>query len=402
MRTSFWVTDPTQPDAQGGAPGSVAPDHGTNDLKSRYRAVALGYTAPVPATPSDTLTDSAVDALNHWVRRRALADEIVDVFPLAGGTQNIVVRLVLRSGATEHTVVLRRPPRHPRPNSDRTMQREIAVLTTLADSDVPHPRLVAGCDDLDVLGVVFYLMADIDGFNPGTEIAPAYAGDGAMRHRVGINYARDVARLGNASWQDKPLAALRRPGSFLARQVPNFHTQLESYRHDHYRPEALPGVDQLADWLERRRPPDGKPGIVHGDAHLNNVLLRRDRPEVAAFVDWEMCTIGDPLLDLAWVLVCWPCDPDPINAGCELAALGGLASRSELLMAYAEAGGRSTERVDWYVALACFKLAIVIEGTYSRYLAGRAHREAGERLHDSASRLIGLGLAVAAGDNPFT
>ena len=198
----------------------------------------------------------------------------------------------------------------------------------------------------------------------------------------------------------RPLQQLHRPGSFLARQVPNFRGLLESYRHEGYRPEIL-DVGRLADWLDGNRPPDGEPGIMHGDAHLNNVLLRRDAPEVAAFVDWEMCTIGDPLLDLGWIPVCWPEDPDPINAGRELAALGGLPSRTELIAAYADAGGRPTEHLDWYVAMACFKLAIVIEGTYSRYLAGQAHREAGERLHDSASRLIGLGMRVTTGDNPF-
>jgi aminoglycoside phosphotransferase (APT) family kinase protein len=249
--------------------------------------------------------------------------------------------------------------------------------------------------------VVFYLMEDVDGFNPGTEAGEAYIRDAGMRHRVGLNYAADLARLGTAEWRGRPLEALRRPGSFLARQVPQFLALLDSYRHDRYRPDALPDVGRLADWLESNRPPDAEPAIMHGDAHLNNVLLRRDAPEVAAFIDWEMCTIGDPLLDLAWILVCWPHDPDPINAGRELGAHGGLPTRTELAAAYTNAGGRRTDRLDWYVALACFKLAIVIEGTYSRYLAGRAHREAGERLHDSAANLIALGLRVSTGDSPF-
>ena len=320
---------------------------------------------------------------------------VTDVEPLAGGTQNIVVRLRVDG----RPLVLRRPPPHPRPNSNRTMQREIAVLRTLAGSTAPHPEFVAGCADLDVLGVVFYLMEDVDGFNPATEVAPAYA-DPRLRHRVGLNYAAALAELGRAPWRDRPLAELQRPGSFLARQVPNFLALLESYRHERYRPESL-AVAGLARWLDEHRPPDGEPGIMHGDAHLNNTLLRRDVPEEAAFVDWEMCTIGDPLLDLGWILVCWPHDPDPINAGRELAALGGLPSRTELVAAYTDAGGRAVRHLDWYVAMACFKLAIVIEGTYSRYLAGQAHREAGERLHDSASRLIALGARVAAGENPF-
>ncbi len=343
-----------------------------------------------------TLDSAAVGALNAWVRDNGIGSGVRDVEPLAGGTQNVVVRLRV----DDRRLVLRRPPPYPRPNSNRTMQREIAVLQTLAGSSVPHPAFVAGCADLGVLGVVFYLMEDVDGFNPATEVAPAYAADPRLRHQVGLNYAADLARLSAAPWQGRPLQQLHRPGSFLARQVPNFLGLLDSYRHESYQPEMLE-VGRLADWLGEHRPPDGEPGIMHGDAHLNNVLLRRDAPEVAAFVDWEMCTIGDPLLDLGWILVCWPDDPDPINAGRELAALGGLPSRTELVAAYAEAGGRPAGHLNWYIAMACFKLAIVIEGTYSRYLAGQAHREAGERLHDSASRLIGLGMQVATGDNPF-
>jgi aminoglycoside phosphotransferase (APT) family kinase protein len=249
--------------------------------------------------------------------------------------------------------------------------------------------------------VVFYLMEEVDGFNPGNEMAQAYVDDPAMRHDVGLAYAASLARLGNVAWEGSPLAAIRRPGSFLARQVPQFLGLLESYRHDAYDPRSLPEVTELAGWLEDNRPEDGEPGIMHGDAHLNNVLLRRDRPELAAFIDWEMCTIGDPLLDLGWMMVCWPSGPNTIDAGSELAALGGLASRRELLDAYSCAGGRMTSQLDWYVALACFKLGIVIEGTWSRYLAGQASREAGQRLHASATSLIELGTRVTKGDSPF-
>ncbi|MGV0741926.1 phosphotransferase family protein [Mycolicibacterium sp. XJ870] len=342
-----------------------------------------------------TLSEPDQAALQRWVRAQGLGSTVTDIAPLTGGTQNIVVRLLVDG----RPMVLRRPPVHPRPTSDMTMMREIAVLRTLAGSGVPHPGFIAGCTDLDVLGVVFYLMEEVDGFNPGTEVAPAYQ-DADMRHRVGLSYAGSLARLGNAPWENSELAAIRPPGSFLARQVPQFLKLLESYRHERYAPESL-AVGGLAGWLETNRPPDAEPGIMHGDAHLNNVMLRREVPELAAFIDWEMCTIGDPLLDLGWMLVCWPDDPNPINAGSALAALGGLASRGELLDVYRAAGGRETSRLDWYVALACFKLGIVIEGTWSRYLAGQASREAGEQLHSSAENLITLGTRVAKGDSPF-
>jgi aminoglycoside phosphotransferase (APT) family kinase protein len=351
---------------------------------------------PDDAQQLPTLSDIDQAALQRWLREQGLGSTVTDVEPLTGGTQNIVVRLHV-DGCP---MVLRRPPLHPRPTSDKTMLREIAALRTLAGTSVPHPGFIAGCDDLGVLGVVFYLMEEIDGFNPGDSMDEAYVNNADWRHRVGLSYAASLAQLGNAAWEGKPLAELKRPGSFLERQVPQFLRLLESYRHDAYAPESL-AVTDLAEWLESNRPPDGQPGILHGDPHLSNVLLRRDKPELAAFVDWEMCTVGDPLLDLGWMLICWPLDMSTITAGAQLAALGGLASRREILDAYLAAGGRETSRLDWYVAMACFKLGIVIEGTWSRFLVGQASREAGEQLHASAQNLIDVGTRVAKGDSPF-
>ena len=245
-----------------------------------------------------TLSEADRAAVQVWVRQQGLGSTVTDVEPLTGGTQNIVVRVHIDG----RPMVLRRPPLHPRPTSDKTMLREIAALRTLAGTTVPHPGFIAGCEDLDVLGVVFYLMEEIDGFNPGSDMSDAYVRDAGMRHDVGLSYAASLAQLGNVAWEGKPLAELKRPGSFLERQVPQFLRLLESYRHDHYDPESL-AVTDLAEWLQTNRPPDGEPGILHGDPHLSNVLLRRDRPELAAFVDWEMCTIGDPLLDLGWMLI---------------------------------------------------------------------------------------------------
>ena len=106
---------------------------------------------------------------------------------------------------------------------------------------MPHPGFIAGCDDLDVLGVVFYLMEEVDGFNPGSEMSEAYVRDASMRHQVGLSYAASLAQLGNVAWEGKPLAELKRPGSFLERQVPQFLRLLESYRHDRYRARVAGG-----------------------------------------------------------------------------------------------------------------------------------------------------------------
>ncbi|MCH9701632.1 MAG: phosphotransferase family protein, partial [Actinomycetia bacterium] len=174
-----------------------------------------------------TLSSADQESLQRWIRQTGIGSSLTHVAPLAGGSQNIVVRLRVDG----RPMVLRRPPAHPRPTSDNTMRREIAVLTALAGTTVPHPEFIAGCEDLEVLGVVFYLMEAVDGFNPGNETADAYIRDPDMRHRVGLSYASGLARLGAAPWQGGPLAAMKRPGSFLERQVPQFMRLLESYRH---------------------------------------------------------------------------------------------------------------------------------------------------------------------------
>ena len=122
---------------------------------------------------------------------------------------------------------------------------------------------------------------------------------------------------------------------------------------------------------------------MHGDAHLNNVLLRRDRPELAAFIDWEMCTVGDPLLDLGWMLVCWPDDPNTIDAGCRARRARGSGESARAARRLPGGGRPEDVAARLVLALACFKLGIVIEGTWSRYLAGQASWEAGQRLHAS-------------------
>src|ERR1700694_5447984 len=144
----------------------------------------------------ETLSDAAQAALRSWIRDQDIGTDLRNVEPLAGGTQNIVVRLRI----DDRHLVLRRPPAHPRPTSNKTMLREIAVLRTLAGTPVPHPRFVAGCDDLGVLGVVFYLMEEVDGFNPGNEMAEAYVRDRAMRHQVGLAFAGRLGQLGRVRW----------------------------------------------------------------------------------------------------------------------------------------------------------------------------------------------------------
>ncbi len=333
-------------------------------------------------------------ALTTWLRTQGMDGEVTDVAPLAGGTQNVVLRVVVDG----RRLVLRRPPAHPRPDSDRTLTREITVLRALAGSGVPHPGLVAACTDTSVLGVVFYLMTDVDGLNPGEAVSPAQEASARLRHGGALDVARAAARLGTLDPHAIGLGELQRPGSFLGRQVPRWTRHLASYDEvPGYESGTLPDVELVADWLEQNRPPDAAPGVVHGDLHLNNVMLHRTEPRVAAVIDWEMCTVGDPLLDLGWLMVTWPEDPVGMSAGPALSALGGLPTRAELVAAYAEAGGRDTSRIDWYTALAGFKMGIVLEGTRARAAAGKAPAEVGQTLHEHAIGLLGLSGRIARG-----
>ena len=143
-------------------------------------------------------------------------------------------------------------------------------------------------------------------------------------------------------------------------------------------------------------PTSFRPGISHGDYHLANLLFRPDGPEVAAIVDWEMCTVGDPLLDLGWLLATWPSNGDGGVAGA-IGAAGGLPAATELVDRYAERSDRDLTNIAWYEVMACFKLGIVLEGTHARAFAGKAPVEIGDLLHATTVVLFTRALARIAG-----
>lgn len=346
------------------------------------------------AQPPDidpALVDFAV--LDRWMTEQGLPEgEFADVASLAGGTQNVLVRF--RRGGSEY--VLRRPPRHLRPKSAENLRREARVLGALTGSGVAAPKLIAACPDDSVMGgAPFFLMESIDGFNPSTGLPERHAGDAAVRHGMGISAARELARLGAVDHGAVGLADFGRPDGFLERQVPRWLAELASYaRHDGYPGPDIPGLDDLARWLTENLPGTFRPGVMHGDYHLANLMFAHDGPRVAAIVDWEMCTIGDPLLDLGWLLATWPVGEDPIGvlAG-SLATAGGLAQRTELVEAYAAHSARDLGPIRWYAVLACFKLAIVLEGTYARSCAGKANRDVGRLFHAITLALVDRGRA---------
>jgi aminoglycoside phosphotransferase (APT) family kinase protein len=157
---------------------------------------------------------------------------------------------------------------------------------------------------------------------------------------------------------------------------------LESYREfENYPGPDIPGVRDVANWLEHNRPSAWTPGIMHGDYHAANVMFSRSGPDVVAIVDWEMCTVGDPLLDLGWLLATWRQPDESSVFGHSLTKMGGLASPQDLIERYARNTTRDLSHITWYTVLACFKLGIVLEGTLARASVGKAQKEVGDYLH---------------------
>jgi aminoglycoside phosphotransferase (APT) family kinase protein len=340
------------------------------------------------------LPNPTVDALCAWMDAAGLGSgPLQHVVPVGGGTQNIMLRIT-RSG---RDFVLRRGPRHPRPTSNDALRREMVVLAALGATNVPHARLIEGCADPSVLGdSVFYLMDPVSGFNTATVLAPTHAASGAVRHQIGLCVVDALLTLEAVDPAAVGLDGIGRADGFLARQVPRWLSELEGYRRvASYDGSQLPGVEAIATWLESQRPLESRPGLMHGDFHLGNVMIAPDGPEVVAIVDWEMCTVGDPLLDLGWLLATWAGPGEGADLmDSQLSRAGGLASPEELIARYAAGSSRSLEHLLWYRVLACFKLGIVLEGTYVRSLVGQADAMLGRWMHARTVRLFERALGL--------
>ena len=338
-----------------------------------------------------------LSAVAAWMSREGLGDgQIGDVSVIVGGTQNVMLRFS-RSG---RDYVLRRGPRHLRPVSNSVILRETRVLRALAGTDVPHPALIAVCEDISILGdAVFYLMEPVEGFNAGSEMPELHASTVAVRHEMGLSMAAAVARLGAVDHVAVGLADFGKPTGFLERQVPRWLSELESYaKFENYPGPDIGDVGGVAAWLRQHQPADFSPGIMHGDYHAANVMFSRSGPELVAIVDWEMCTIGDPLLDLGWMLATWYRPGDEPVLPNEFMVAGGLATPDELLQRYAQNTTRDLSDIDWYTVLSCFKLGIILEGTHARAAAGLAPKEIGDVLHTATVRLFERAMATMDGE----
>jgi aminoglycoside phosphotransferase (APT) family kinase protein len=324
--------------------------------------------------------------LQAWLADAGIADGPVShLQPLAGGTQNLLY--AFRAGGAE--LVLRRPSLTPRKGAADTIRREARVLGALAGTDVPHPRFRGLCDDPAVLGATFLVTDKVAGFNAAVEMPAPARDDPAFRNIMGLALVDGIVRLARVDPAAIRLADFGRLDGFIARQASRWAAQLAGYaEHPGWPgPAALGGIESVGAWLDANRPVAWQCGIMHGDYHIANVLFGSDGT-LAAILDWELATLGDPLLDLGRLLAAWP-DPDgssPLSLRVD--PWHGFPDRDALIARYAGGTGRDLSSLLWYEVLAGYKLAIILEGTHARACAGLADPAVGRRLHASALAML--------------
>lgn len=332
------------------------------------------------------MEDESRSRLEHWLNGNGIASgAITAVHRLSGGTQNLLYRITI--GGTD--CVLRRPAVHARPEAEETIRREAQVLASLAATPVPHPRFRGHCDDKEVIGASFLITDAVEGFNAAVGLGETALANAAVRRRMGLAMVEGIAAIAAVDPMAEGLAGFGKLDTFIERQVPRWQKQLEGYDQfpDWPGPGGLDGVGAIGEWLDAHRPKHWQRGLMHGDFHIGNVLFGPGG-DLTAILDWELSTLGDPLLDLGRLLAAWP-DPDgsgPLSLKVE--PWDAFPVRDELIAHYAACTGRAMDDLVWFEVLACYKLAIILEGTYARASAGLADRDVGERLHRGAVVLI--------------
>lgn len=302
---------------------------------------------------------------------------------VAGGNSNETYLLC----GGEQTYVLRRPPQHALSASAHSMTREHKALTALVGSTVPAPHPVELCTDAEVPMAPFLLMDYVaDAVSVTDEIPAAYRdAPGALRS-LADEVVDALAAIHTLDWKSSGFAGFGRPERFLERQVPRWYGQWERIAR-----RPLPAMQQLAEWLEKNRPARQMPGLMHGDFHLDNCLVSTNEPQLRAVIDWEMATIGDPLLDLGLLLALWgqrPLSRPAMPAIQAVSRLPEAPSREYLLTRYEEATGAAVPHVEYYQCLAFFKLAAIVEGAYSQHIAGELDTDYAAALEHDVPALL--------------
>lgn len=323
-----------------------------------------------------------IPRLSDWLDTHipALGNGPLHIAKVHGGTSNVILSLDRGEGK----MILRRPPAVPPPGSEKTVLREARVLTALRSSAVPHPYCHGSCADPSVIGAPFYVMELVDGW-------AAELRDGKIYHRApfdmapleaGIAFAMvdGLIALANVDYQAVGLGDFGKPDNYLERQVDRWEGQIKSYKQLYdYDWRDIPGYAVARDWLRSNIPDDFHAGIIHGDVGTPNALFAFDEPaRLTALIDWELSTIGDPLIDLAWFTnkLRDEAEPDKVPDDA-LYAIANFPTRQELARHYAAGTGRDLSNFDYYCILALFKGGCILEYKVAQSAAGILSPETG-------------------------
>lgn len=339
-------------------------------------------------------TDFALDgdALADWIAANAGFSGAAIGGSLAGGNANLTLRVDTDQGP----LVLRTPPVDTvSPKAHRGISREARVMKALAGK-VRVPQVLGFCDDAAVIGRPFLLVEMIDGVSLTDTLPTSYAGDAQAVNLLGKQLVDELAAIHLVPWESVGLSDFGNPEQFLQRQIMRWreHRQAQDGR-------RLAEFEELGQWLHDNQPAEGPVGIVHGDYHLDNALCRDDKPELAAVIDWELATIGDPLTDLGLFLMFWgPRKVKRPGFGHVQAVTrgAGVIGRRELAQRWAQATGLSLEHLDFYLCFAFWRLAAIVEGAYELYVAGRVDTAYARGLEYDVPALLAEAKLAATGD----
>ena len=301
------------------------------------------------------------EPLAAWLAARVPDVGVLAIEQFPAGHSNLTY--LLRTGAGEF--VLRRPPLGPVAPRAHDMAREARVLQAVHPHFPAAPRVVAVCDDPAVIGAPFFVMERRHGVVVRRGMPPEYAGIPDAADRISRTLIDGLADLHQVDVQATGLASLGRPEGFLERQV-------TSWTDRWYRAltAPLPEMDRVVAWLASQRPGSARTTIVHNDYKLDNVMLDAADPgRVVAVLDWEMATIGDPLTDLGLTLTYWSLPEARAVAG--MSERDGWWSRDRMVARYAERTGADLAALPWHEVLGIFKLAVIVQQIYARYLKGQ-------------------------------
>lgn len=282
--------------------------------------------------------------------------------------------------------VLRRAPRHASSSTAHDVLREFRILSAIADQPVRIARPVAACADPTVFGSPFYLMARIDGEPVRSNVPAGWGSVQGSGGKAVLDLVDELVAIQAVDWRACGLGDLVHPAGYLERQITRWLAQLDSYGG-----RELPAVREVADWLGARVPVEQPQALCHGDYKLDNALFAFDEPRILAVVDWEMASIGDPLVDLGWSLIFHPGIEGLMPLGVmkeprlDRASVPTIAA---IVDRYADGSGRDVTAIEWYHVFARWKLAIVLEGTYAKWQRGQSENPVHEHFGPQADRAL--------------